>query len=145
MNAKMPIIRCVRRPTRWPEIIQPVTSCEIALAGKRGNLHLGLGCLVGRRLVWRQHLISKSPDLQTFSPLSVVYRNHLLLTFFRSARGSCDRMFAQSTSPENRAEANAPAIRGRGAERLNYSAKPGVSCAHMILGSTLCSWTDANS
>ena len=51
---------------------------------------MGLGCLVEAGLFGDNILHRRSPDLQTFSPLFVVYRNPLHSGLFRFARGSCD-------------------------------------------------------
>ena len=50
---------------------------------------MGLGCLVEAGLFGDNILHRRSPDLQTFSPLFVVYRNPLHSGLFRFARGSC--------------------------------------------------------
>ena len=52
---------------------------------------MGLGCLVEAGLFGDNILHRRSPDLQTFSPLFVLSRNHRLSGLFRFARGSCDR------------------------------------------------------
>ena len=49
---------------------------------------MGLGCLVEAGLFGDNILHRRSPDLQTFSPLFVVYRNPLHSGLFRFARGS---------------------------------------------------------
>jgi hypothetical protein len=54
---------------------------------------MGLGCLVEAGLFGDNILHRRSPDLQTFSPLFVVYRNPLLSGLFRFARGSCQQDF----------------------------------------------------
>ena len=51
---------------------------------------MGLGCLVEAGLFGDNILHRRSPDLQTFSSLFVVYRNPLHSGLFRFARGSCD-------------------------------------------------------
>jgi hypothetical protein len=57
---------------------------------------MGLGCLVEAGLFGDNILHRRSPDLQTFSPLFVVYRNPLHSGLFRFARGSCDRLAERS-------------------------------------------------
>jgi len=52
---------------------------------------MGLGCLVEAGLFGDNILHRRSPDLQTFSPLFVVYRNPLHSGLFRFARGSCQQ------------------------------------------------------